>query len=157
MNWSELRKHHPGLPESSDGYHQHANGGGWVADSASVDTTAYIGDEASVCDEARVFGKARVCDVVTQTPLYIQGTCYWIGYAGGNLIASGCMTKPVNWWLENVERCAEEHGYDDDQQREYRLHVEHIATWMRLYGYVEECEDAASHDGRPEDPHDAAR
>ena len=41
--------------------------------------------------------------------------------------------KPLAWWLENVERCAEEYKYTADQQREYRLYVEHIAAWMRLY------------------------
>jgi hypothetical protein len=40
------------------------------------------------------------------------------------------------WWIANVERCAEENGYTPDQQREYRLHIEHIAAWMRLYGLL---------------------
>ena len=34
--------------------HQHLNGGGWVADTASVDETAYVGPDA------RVFGNAKV-------------------------------------------------------------------------------------------------
>ena len=40
--------------------HQHANGGGWVADTAQVDAGAYVGHSAQVSGEARVFGKARV-------------------------------------------------------------------------------------------------
>jgi hypothetical protein len=40
--------------------HRHPNGGGWVADTASVNKTAYIGPEAEVSGEAWVFGKACV-------------------------------------------------------------------------------------------------
>ena len=71
---------------------------------------------------------------------------------------SGCIIKPLSWWLENIERCAEEHGYSEQQQNEYRLHIDHIAAWMRLYGYVDENNeptDAASQDGKPEEPQDA--
>ena len=46
--------------------HRHANGGGWVADTAQVAESAYVGKlarvsgEAQVYDEAQVYGKARV-------------------------------------------------------------------------------------------------
>ena len=36
--------------------HKHANGGGWVADTAHVSESAYVGSDA------RVYGNARVCD-----------------------------------------------------------------------------------------------
>jgi len=36
--------------------HQHPNGGGWVADTATVADTAYVGPKA------KVFGYAKVCD-----------------------------------------------------------------------------------------------
>lgn len=39
--------------------HQHSNGGGWVADSATVTPTAFVGPEARVFDEARVSPKAK--------------------------------------------------------------------------------------------------
>jgi hypothetical protein len=48
--------------------HQHVNGGGWVADTATVVDPAYVGPNARVFGKARVFGdawvfgKARVCD-----------------------------------------------------------------------------------------------
>lgn len=48
--------------------HQHANGGGWVADTATVEDRAYVGPNAQVygsarvCGEARVYGSARVSD-----------------------------------------------------------------------------------------------
>ena len=41
--------------------HQHANGSGWVADTATVSDTAYVGPKALVYGEARVCGDARVC------------------------------------------------------------------------------------------------
>jgi hypothetical protein len=40
--------------------HRHGNGGGWVADSACVTDTAFIGVNARVYDDARVSGDARV-------------------------------------------------------------------------------------------------
>lgn len=39
--------------------HRHPHGGGWVADTASVDPTVYVGREARVYDHAKVGG--RVC------------------------------------------------------------------------------------------------
>jgi hypothetical protein len=40
--------------------HKHPNGGGWVADTATVDDTAYVGPDARVFGKARVFGYAQV-------------------------------------------------------------------------------------------------
>ena len=40
--------------------HQHPNGGGWVADSATVADTAYIGPTARVSGGAQVSGNAQV-------------------------------------------------------------------------------------------------
>ena len=40
--------------------HQHPNGGGWVADTATVADTAFVGLGAQVCGEALVYGTARV-------------------------------------------------------------------------------------------------
>ncbi len=48
--------------------HKHPNGGGWVADTAKVDETAYVGRDARVYgnamvyDTARVYGDAQVYD-----------------------------------------------------------------------------------------------
>lgn len=42
--------------------HRHPNGGGWVADTASVEDTCYVGILAQVYDRAWVFGKVRVYD-----------------------------------------------------------------------------------------------
>ena len=40
--------------------HRHANGGGWVAVSAQVDDTAYVGPDAMVLEAAHVKGYARI-------------------------------------------------------------------------------------------------
>ena len=40
--------------------HKHINGGGWVADSAIVDDTVYVGPDARVSGNAEVSGDARV-------------------------------------------------------------------------------------------------
>lgn len=42
--------------------HQHPNGGGWVAETARVDASAYVGPNAWVYGDARVYGNARVFD-----------------------------------------------------------------------------------------------
>jgi hypothetical protein len=40
--------------------HQHPNGGGWVADTAKVADTSYVGPDAEVSGTARVYGDAQV-------------------------------------------------------------------------------------------------
>ncbi len=40
--------------------HRHLNGGGWVADTARVDASVYVGSGAQVFGKARVFGDAWV-------------------------------------------------------------------------------------------------
>src|SRR5208282_2805063 len=41
--------------------HQHKNGLGWVANTATVEETAYIGPDALVYGNAQVYGDALVC------------------------------------------------------------------------------------------------
>jgi len=40
--------------------HQHSNGGGWVADTATVEDTVYVGPDARVYGDAWVHGNALV-------------------------------------------------------------------------------------------------
>jgi len=42
--------------------HKHPNGGGWVADTAEVDKTVYVGRYAMVYGSAMVYGNAKVFD-----------------------------------------------------------------------------------------------
>jgi hypothetical protein len=46
--------------QNRSGMRQHPNGGGWVANSATVDSTAYVGPAAQVLDNAQVLGNARI-------------------------------------------------------------------------------------------------
>ena len=53
--------------QQSGGYskgkgHAHANGGGWVADSAHVDDSVYVGPDAMVLGNADVSGNVRITD-----------------------------------------------------------------------------------------------
>ena len=165
MTWNELREKWPDIPETSAGWHQHTNGGwvsddctvdsaSHISDSIVEACSVVTGSRVEACSVitgstvvgstveadslvtiSQVAGSAHIRGLHTRSPLWIQGTRYSIGYHSPGMIASGCITQPLAWWLLNVERCAEEHGYTVLQQQEYRLHVEHIAAWMRLYGY----------------------
>ena len=42
--------------------HKHSNGGGWVADTATVSESVFVGREAMVFDNAVVSGRAVVTD-----------------------------------------------------------------------------------------------
>lgn len=54
---AEYQQTRPGVP-----YHTHSNGGGWVANTATVDSTAYVGPNATVKDTAQVRINARIED-----------------------------------------------------------------------------------------------
>ncbi|GEM_PF-906590 len=62
--------------------HAHPNGGGFVADSASVASTAYVGPNAQVLDGAQVSGTARIEDHATiGGAAVVSGTAVVGGYA----------------------------------------------------------------------------
>jgi len=61
-HWEHMRIQCPWLPERSDGWHQHPNGGGWVQDTALAEPSAYVGPDALVFGSAQVRENARVCD-----------------------------------------------------------------------------------------------
>ncbi len=42
--------------------HKHPWGGGWVADTAKVENSVFVGPNARVYDQARVHGKAKICE-----------------------------------------------------------------------------------------------
>lgn len=64
------------------GYHLHANGGGVVGPSATVDASAYVGPGAKVLETAKVLGSARVEDgAVVQGSAIVQGSAVVSGCA----------------------------------------------------------------------------
>ena len=121
-----------------------ANADGWrvLPDGSYVKIGSYveIGSDVEIGSGVKIGSSVKIGSGVKieKTPIYIQGRRYWIGYCGEKgMIRSGCINNPIKWWLENVEQCAEENGYSEIEQTEYRLHVEHVAAWMRLYGVAE--------------------
>ena len=121
-------------PMNSDGWHVDPNTGL----SARVGTRK--GDDLPITaeDRFRAGDDFQAEDNVVfgdnETPIYIQGRQTSIGYSGTpGFIRSGCCHMPIEWWLENVEQWAKECGYSSEEQKEYRLHVEHIVAWMKLY------------------------
>lgn len=63
LTWEEARrKGNRFLPISSEGYHQHSNGGGWVKDTASVDKSSYVAPGALVLGTARVTEQCKILD-----------------------------------------------------------------------------------------------
>ena len=70
-------------------------------------------------------------------PLWFCGMRYSIGFNKAGYIASGCIIKPVEWWEENITRCAEEHDYTKEQIKEYQWRVGALVSWMKLHNLYE--------------------
>ena len=95
--------------------HRHKNldgsEGGWVADTATVAATAYVGPHAQIFDEALVSGKARVFDealvsgkalvfgnaLVCKTPISITGLTWGIDITDRH-IRIGCQQHTAAEW-----------------------------------------------------------
>lgn len=95
--------------QQSGGYskgsgHTHSNGGGWVSDSASVDSSVYVGPNAMVLGSAKLTGNVRVEDyavvansVTAQDNVVISGHAivdgggfvYDNGWKYGSVVLSG--------------------------------------------------------------------
>ena len=117
------------------------SGNAQVSGNALVSGNAQVSGDAQVYGDAWVYGRARVSGKAqvdgskhAVSPVYIQGSRFPMHYAHAGYVRSGCLLKPLAWWLEHVEACAAEHGYGAMEIVEYRGHVEAIAAWMRLYG-----------------------
>ena len=72
---------HPVPPAGVKG-HRHGNGGGFVADTASVQGSAFVGPNAMVLDSAQVKGSARIEDyAVVRNSAVISGNAVVSGHA----------------------------------------------------------------------------
>ena len=98
--------------------HKHPNGGGWVADSATVAGTAYVGPGALVSGEAQVSGNALVSGEaqvsgnarvsgnalvsgnarVSRTPIVIQGAEFPVTIVDAPLVCVGCKVATLEQW-----------------------------------------------------------
>ncbi len=62
--------------------HVHSNGGGWVANTATVQTSAYVGPKARVLGTAKVYGNARIEDyAVVMNNATVQDNAVVSGHA----------------------------------------------------------------------------
>ena len=91
-------------PDLSIGYkkgrgHAHSNGGGWVADTARVDSSVYVAPDAMVLGNARVTGNVRIEDravVANQATVSDNAVIY------GNAIVDGGGWVYDNGWQQGT-------------------------------------------------------
>ena len=124
-------------------WHQHANGGGWVQNTANVDASAYVGESAIVLQNARVSGNAQVSgnarvsgnawvsgnaqvygNAWEKSPLFIIGSRFSATNCKRGHIQIGCECHTFAWWLENGVKLARNHNFTDSEIEEYRAIVE---------------------------------
>ena len=107
------------FPQTTESdWKQHLNGKGWVANTAKVDATAYIGPNALVYGDAKVYGNAW-----KTSPLYVQGTKHAATNCKYGWLAISCQVRTFDDWLENVEMIAREYDYTEAEVAEYRAIV----------------------------------
>jgi hypothetical protein len=112
MTREELNKKCPWLKDVA--MHQHAKGGGWVADTAHVDNNAYVGPDAWVGGSAQVGGR-----VMTIWPIGSRGgtTTYC---PDNTYVCCGCFNGDINEFAKKVK---ETHG-DNEHAKDYALAIE---------------------------------
>ena len=98
--------------------HQHKNGGGWVANTVTIDDSVYVAPNARVSGDAQVFGNAWV-----ETPLFIQGTRHGISNSKHGYLSIGCVTLTFAEWKKQFRAIGKREGYTAAQIKEYGLHI----------------------------------
>ena len=84
--------------------HPHSNGGGWIADTATVDATA------RVSGDAQVYGDASH---ITGRVLSYTFDAY-PNASGAILLRYGCCLFPVDDWDTNLEALCRNHAPDEE-------------------------------------------
>lgn len=132
ISLDQLRAKLPWLTIKEDEWHQHPNGGGWVQNTAKVETTVFIDGDAWVYGDAQVYGNARVYgNAWVYSPLYIQGSRGAITTSSHTQITIGCRTHTAEEWLTNYQQIGRNHGYTPDQITEYGLLLGLVAEWLK--------------------------
>ncbi|HEX9804272.1 MAG TPA: hypothetical protein VGA67_01180 [Candidatus Dojkabacteria bacterium] len=121
-------------------------GNAWVADNARVfgharvSGNARVFGNAEVCGNALVYGSALVCenamvygDSWEKSPIYIQGSKFAITTSSHNEITIGCISHPIDHWLENYESIGKEHNFSEDEIEEYRSYIYCLDQVMKSY------------------------
>ena len=112
--------------------HQHKNGGGWVANTATTEDSVHIGPNAVVFGDAQVFGDAWVfgnaqvygkavvfSDAWVETPLFIQGTRHGVNNSSYGKLSIGCVTLTFAKWKKQYRALGKREGYTEKQIKEY--------------------------------------
>jgi hypothetical protein len=115
--------------------------GGWVANSANVHPTAYVGARAHISGVARVdsgvqvASGARVGEGAILTSRQDCAVIHWDGYtstaypiAGGVMVHIMCECHPIEWWSAEVisSLC---HEHEPDHAEEY---IAVLTAWIGL-------------------------
>ena len=85
--------------------HQHSNGGGWVADTAIVAATAYVGSSARVYGNAWVSGDARVYGAAM---VYGKAQVYGNAWVSGDARVSDDAQVYGNAWVSGDARVSDD-------------------------------------------------
>ena len=130
--------------------HQHPNGGGWVANTATVDASAFVGRDAQLFGNAQVSGHARVYgdaqvfgnawvsgnarvygDAWEKSPLYIQGSRHAMTLCSRTEIAIGCHIHKITEWRETYKAIGKAEGYTPAEIKEYGEYIALMARAAR--------------------------
>jgi hypothetical protein len=123
--------------------HQHENGQGWIANTAKVEKTVYVGPNARVSGYAQVYGDARVYgyarvsgyaqvygdawvsgDAWKTTPLFVQGSKHGATNCRHGYIAIGCEVHTFAEWQANFADIGKKNRYTTKQIAEYKAIIE---------------------------------
>ena len=138
--------------------HQHPNGGGWVANTATVAPSAFVGRYARVHGDARVSGNARVYgnawvsgnaqmsgnarvfgnaqlsgDAWVLNPLTIIGSAHTVSLVSYTQIAVGCEIHDFAYWLKNYKTVGKENDYNPEQIKEYGEILNYLVKAAKPY------------------------
>ena len=111
--------------------HRHTNPdgtvGGWVAETAKVENTAWISGDTQVYGNALVYGDAQVYGGEwTKSPLYIQGTARAVYMSSPTDLGIGYLQKSLVEWLADINgehNTGKKAGYTQEQMDEYDRYV----------------------------------
>ena len=78
--------------------HQHENGQGWIANTAKVEKTVYVGPNAWVYDNAQVYGNARISGYAR---VYGYAWVYGNAQVYGDALVSGNTQVSGNAWEQS--------------------------------------------------------
>jgi hypothetical protein len=96
-----------------------------------------LGDCVKLGDCVTLGNDVKLGDCVTlgKTPSQICGECFgvWQVSGDGQILRSGCIEKPLTWWVENVRRTAEHHDYTPEQIDQYEAYVQMFARLAKIH------------------------